>query len=116
MHISRRERFHGCLLGGAVGDALGAPVEFYSRNEILAQFGPTGIADYAPAYGGIGMITDDTQMTMFTAEGLLRYWVRGRLRGGVSTHTGATANAYLRWLHTQGETPIHKVGIGEPFG
>jgi ADP-ribosylglycohydrolase len=115
MHIGRRSRFHGCLLGGAVGDALGAPVEFYTRDKILAQFGPTGIGDYSPAYGGIGMITDDTQMTMFTAEGLLRYWVRGRLRG-LSTHTGVTANAYLRWLRTQSETPMHEVGVGEPFG
>lgn len=65
-------RFLGCLLGGAAGDALGAPVEFMSRAEILRRFGPKGIAQYAPAYGGLGTITDDTQMTLFTAEGLIR--------------------------------------------
>jgi hypothetical protein len=55
-----QERFRGCLLGGAVGDALGAPVEFLSRPMILNRFGPAGIRDYAPAYGLKGAITDDT--------------------------------------------------------
>lgn len=41
-----KERIAGCLLGGAVGDALGAPVEFMSFDEILqsvkcARTGPT---------------------------------------------------------------------------
>jgi len=38
-----RERFRGCLLGGAVGDALGAPVEFMGHAEILRRFGAAGI-------------------------------------------------------------------------
>lgn len=63
-------RFLGCLLGGAVGDALGAPVEFMMRTEILRRFGPNGITQYAPAYGGLGTITDDTQMTLFTRRGV----------------------------------------------
>jgi ADP-ribosylglycohydrolase len=115
MEIDGRERFRGCLLGGAVGDALGAPVEFHTREQILAQFGSAGITAYAPAYGGIGTITDDTQMTLFTAEGLLRHWVRGCIKG-VSTHTGVTANAYLRWLHTQDLAAVDGVEVGEPFG
>ncbi|WP_346798039.1 ADP-ribosylglycohydrolase family protein [Halomonas sp. Bachu 37] len=69
-----RGRFRGCLLGGAVGDALGASVEFLSPAEILERFGSEGITDYAPIYGGLGRITDDTQMTLFTADGLLRGW------------------------------------------
>jgi len=97
-------RFLGCLLGGAVGDALGAPVEFMKREEILHRFGPKGITQYAPAYGGFGTITDATQMTLFTAEGLIRGWVRGCLKGG-TTFSGVTAHAYLRWLQTQGEHP-----------
>jgi len=95
-------RFLGCLLGGAVGDALGAPVEFMKRSEILQRFGPKGITSYAPAYGGLGRITDDTQMTLFTAEGLLRGWVRGCFKG-ITSYPSVTAHAYLRWLQTQGE-------------
>ena len=76
-----RSRIRGCLLGGAVGDALGAPVEFMRRDAIVARFGPRGITGFAEAYGRIGAITDDTQMTLFTAEGVLRAYVRWSARG-----------------------------------
>jgi len=69
------------LEGLSVGDALGAPVEFLSLVDIRRHFGPEGISDYAPAYGRRGAITDDTQMTLFTAEGLLRAWVRMQMKG-----------------------------------
>jgi len=105
---STRDRFHGCLLAGAVGDALGAPVEFMSRGEILRRFGPDGITTYAPAFGGIGRITDDTQLTLFTAEGLLRAWVRLSFEG-ISAVPGVTRNAYLRWLRTQDEAPAEVI-------
>jgi ADP-ribosylglycohydrolase len=104
-------RFLGCLLGGAVGDALGAPVEFMKRTEILRRFGPKGITHYAPAYGGLGAITDDTQMSLFTAEGLIRGWVRGCFKG-ITTYSGVTAHAYLRWLQTQGESPNVDIALG----
>jgi ADP-ribosylglycohydrolase len=109
--MTSRDRFLGCLLGGAVGDALGAPVEFMRRAAILQQFGPDGITDYAPAYGGLGKITDDTQMTLFTAEGLLRAWVRESTRGIPTTYAGITAHAYQRWLATQGERPRDGVDL-----
>lgn len=96
-----RDRFLGCLLGGAVGDALGAPVEFMSLDEIRGTFGREGIRDFAPSYGKLGAITDDTQMTLFTAEGLIRGWLRGQTKGIVS-YPSVVAHAYLRWLLTQG--------------
>jgi ADP-ribosylglycohydrolase/protein-tyrosine phosphatase len=106
----------GCMLGGAVGDALGAPVEFMKREDILRRFGPDGITSYAPAYGGLGTITDDTQMTLFTAEGLIRGDVRGRHKG-ITTYTGMTENAYQRWLYTQGERSAKYIDIsGEGAG
>src|SRR6476619_2179340 len=73
--------FTGCLLGGAVGDALGAPIEFDSIASIRRRYGPNGIVDYDEAYGRRGAITDDTQMTLFTAEGLLRGVARDRANG-----------------------------------
>ena len=100
--VATRDRYHGCLIGGAVGDALGAPVEFLRHGEILRQFGPAGIIDMAPVYGRIGAITDDTQMALFTAEGMLRSYVRGSTRG-ICNPAGVIAYAYQRWLHTQGE-------------
>ena len=99
--VTERDRFLGCLLGGAVGDALGAPVEFLSLAEIRRTYGEGGIRDFAPAYGRKGAITDDTQMSLFTAEGLIRGLVR--LAGkGITTYPGVTAHAYHRWLRTQG--------------
>lgn len=96
------ERFRGCLLGGAVGDALGAAIEFQSRLSIIAEYGEPGLTDYAYAYGRLGAITDDTQMTLFTAEGLLRAMVRYRMRGFCNPRA-VVAYSYLRWLRTQGE-------------
>ncbi len=98
--MSARERFEGCLLGGAVGDAMGAGIEFSRLEELRARFGAAGVTDYVPVYGRVGAITDDTQMTLFTAEGLLRAIGPTDLPAVVeSTHA-----SYLRWLHTQGES------------
>ncbi len=102
--ISTRDRLRGSLLGGAVGDALGAPVEFMRLADIQQQFGPEGIGDYVRYHGKLGAITDDTQMTLFTAEGLLRAYVRGNLRG-ICCVTSVISHAYLRWLKTQGINP-----------
>lgn len=42
----RLDRAIGCMLGGAAGDALGAPVEFLSRAEIEKRYGKDGIRNY----------------------------------------------------------------------
>lgn len=102
--MTRLERIRGCLLGGAVGDALGAPVEFLAWAAIEAHFGPRGITDFVPAYGKLGAITDDTQMMLFTAEGLLRAYVRGASRG-ICHPPSVVHHALLRWLLTQDERP-----------
>jgi hypothetical protein len=87
-----------------VGDALGAPIEFLSLTEIRSTYGEAGLADYASISGRRGSITDDTQMTLFTAEGLIRSWVRGQEKGIVHIPS-VIHHAYLRWLPTQGERP-----------
>jgi len=96
-----RSRFRGCLLGGAVGDALGAPVEFLDLDEIVRAFGEAGIRDYAPAYGKLGAITDDTQMTLFTAEAVLSAHLASVFDGQEPDFFRAAANSYARWLMTQ---------------
>ncbi len=67
-------RYTGCLLGLACGDALGGAVEFRSREEIRADH-PGGLRDFVG--GGWlhlfpGEITDDTQMMLAIAESLGR--------------------------------------------
>ena len=66
-------KYQGCLLGLAIGDALGAPVEFLSLPEIKKQYGKDGITDFH-ALGGFQpeFYTDDTQMSLATAVGCLR--------------------------------------------
>ena len=49
-----------------------------------------------------GRITDDTQMTLFTAEGLIRSRVRMALNG-ICHEPTVIDHAYIRWLHTQDE-------------
>jgi ADP-ribosylglycohydrolase len=101
-----RDRIRGSLLGGAVGDALGAPIEFESLREIRARFGPEGLLEPAPAFGRLGAITDDTQMTLFTAEGLILA-ARDPALSGRSGMVRSVHRAYLRWLRTQGERSAH---------
>jgi ADP-ribosylglycohydrolase len=96
--------YTGCLLGGAIGDALGAPVEFMELDGIRLQYGPQGITDYVEYPGRIGEFTDDTQMTLFTAEGLLRANHRAVLKGIGGATIPITYQSYLRWLHTQGSS------------
>ncbi|RZQ62823.1 ADP-ribosylglycohydrolase family protein [Amycolatopsis suaedae] len=92
--VSRADRFRGSLLAGAVGDALGFDIEFDSILSIRRLHGPDGLRGYANP--GRGLITDDTQMTLFTLEGLIRAHVGGRDVVEVLQH------AYQRWLYTQG--------------
>lgn len=101
--VSRRDQdhFRGCLVGGAVGDALGYPVEFYRLDEIRRKYGPDGITDLQLASSGKALVSDDTQMTLFTAEGMLRAYCRWVNRG-ICHVPSVVHGAYLRWLITQG--------------
>jgi ADP-ribosylglycohydrolase len=96
-------RVRGSLLGGAIGDALGGPVEFWDTARILAECGDAGVREYvAERVGGQdvhGRITDDTQMTLFTMEGLIRASVR--TDRGLGFTIGVVDHAYDRWLDTQ---------------
>lgn len=102
--------FEGCLLGGAIGDALGAPVEFRRYEQIVQEYGTEGVTELIAAPGGKeALITDDTQMTLFTVEGILRSVTRAKRKDipwdkHDITHT--MFRAYLRWVYTQGlKTP-----------
>ena len=101
MTVDRSERIHGSLLVGAIGDALGAGIEFMHLPEIEELFGPEGATDFAPDFTLYGdheaPITDDTQMTLFTAEGLIR-----AAADGTDPVKEGIWSAYQRWYHTQG--------------
>ena len=94
------DSFRGCMLGGALGDALGYPVEFQSGSEIFVRHGNRAPDNLAIDGGDVALVSDDTQMTLFTAEGMIRAWTRGSTRG-ISSPAELTARAYLRWYATQ---------------
>ena len=99
-----RTKVLGSLLGGAIGDALGAPVEFWSRDQITSTVGHGGVRDYLETtFGeerGLGLITDDTQMTLFTMEGLIAAYERSQARG-IGFTMQLVHESYLRWYQTQ---------------
>ena len=98
--------FYGALLGGAIGDALGAPIEFMRFEQVMGILGTAGITDYIiPPGHKHALVTDDTQLMMFTAEGLIRSATRAHRKQKERTLEGisiAVFRAYLRWLYTQG--------------
>ncbi|MGL4738545.1 MAG: ADP-ribosylglycohydrolase family protein [Cellulosilyticaceae bacterium] len=105
--MKRDEKHYvGCLIGGAIGDAWGAPVEFMKLSQIRKLFGEDGLTHLvAPAGTSKAVITDDTQMTLFTAEGILRSIVRANQKNIERTTKDTNMlifRAYLRWLYTQG--------------
>lgn len=102
------ESFKGCLIGGAVGDALGYPIEFYKISQIKNIYGENGITEYE-LNNGKAIISDDTQMTLFTANGILIGKTRAMMRGIAGSCEGYVYQAYLDWLDTQRNT---KKGIG----
>lgn len=96
------DKFKGCLLGGAAGDALGYAVEFLDEPGIVKKYGKNGITSYDLS-DGKALISDDTQMTLFTANGLLLGTTRGRTRGIIGSYPSYIAYCYKEWYRTQTE-------------
>lgn len=92
----QKDKIRGSLIGGAVGDALGYPVEFITSYAALqARYGAQGITRYELDDNGNALISDDTQMTLFTACGLLNAKKKGK------EYKYSICYAYIEWLNTQ---------------
>lgn len=99
-----QDRIRGSLIGGAIGDALGYPVEFINSFEgIQARYGERGITRLDTKQfclddeqqSGKAVVSDDTQMTLFTANGLLN-----AKRQKIGMKYGICL-AYIEWYLTQ---------------
>ncbi|MBR3763980.1 MAG: ADP-ribosylglycohydrolase family protein [Clostridia bacterium] len=95
--MEKLDRYRACLLAGAIGDQLGNDVEFMSRSQMLQEYGPAGVRTMS------GHITDDTQMTLFTAEGMLM-GLKHRMPMPACVY-----QSYLDWYRTQ--MPRAKGGV-----
>lgn len=93
----------GSLIGGAIGDALGYPVEFLRRERILSRYGEEGIQAYElDKETGLALISDDTQMTLFTLVGLLIRETQSNLRGIADPQEVYIWGCYRQgWYRTQ---------------
>lgn len=97
------DKFRGCLIGGAAGDALGYSVEFCSEYFIKEKFDKNGFNEYM-LQDGLARISDNTQMALFTANGLLYGSTRGCIRGSMGEYPGYVLTAYREWYKTQTES------------
>lgn len=96
------DKIRGCMIGGAAGDALGYAIEFSDENSIFARYGKPGITEYElDALTGTAVISDDTQMSLFTANGLLVGDTRGCMRGIQGSPRAYVSKSYQDWLRTQ---------------
>lgn len=93
--------YRGCLLGGATGDALGYNVEFLSIDEIKSLYGNQGIRELiCDESTGKALISDDTQMTAFTVDGLIWADEKAKIKG-IYSYTPCLFYSYQKWLYTQ---------------
>ena len=107
-----KDCIRGSLMAGAAGDALGYPVEFMSRNAILARYGDKGITRFKLDSDGKALVSDDTQMTLFTANGMLMGLTRGYMRGIGGDPKDYVDGAYIDWYYTQ---TVNKVSERDDF-
>ena len=107
-----KDCIRGSLMAGAAGDALGYPVEFMSRNAILARYGDKGITEFKLDSDGKALVSDDTQMTLFTANGMLMGLTRGYMRGIGGDPKDYVDGAYIDWYYTQ---TVNKVSERDDF-
>jgi ADP-ribosylglycohydrolase/protein-tyrosine phosphatase len=92
----RTSRRLACLAAGAVGDALGYAVEFLRMPDITRRFGDAGILEPQTDTSGRLVVSDDTQMTLFAAQGLIE-----AADTTLEARTAAQRKAFLDWLETQ---------------
>lgn len=95
-----KNRAMGCMVGGAIGDALGYPVEFMSLDRIRREYGVNGITRYH-LHNGVAEISDDTQMSLCTANGLITGMVKGEVGGMTGNLQDYVWDAYREWYQLQ---------------
>lgn len=96
------DKIRGSLFGGAVGDALGYAIEFSDERSIYNQYGKDGIQEYSLApISKKALISDDTQMTLFTACAMIFGADRQKYRGISGDPRHYALLTYLDWLITQ---------------
>jgi ADP-ribosylglycohydrolase len=84
----------GSLFGLAYGDAIGKPTEFLAVASIIERYGPDGPRDLPGR--NTALVTDDTQMALAVADGLLAALDAGPLTA--ASFEPPVRDRFLRWL------------------
>lgn len=95
-----QNKVRGCLLGLAVGDAMGHTVDQKTLDEIREDYGPNGLLGY-DLVNGYADVTSYTQLAAFSANGLLIALTRGRLQGKMAPLVRYIAMAVREWSRSQ---------------
>lgn len=88
--------YRGCLLGLAVGDAMGFTIDAKSWEEICADYGPNGLLGYDLQAQEYAQVTSYTQIAAFLCNGLLLGVTRGR-----TNHLAYGKQALQEWTRSQ---------------
>ena len=94
--ISKRSAYRGCLLGLAVGDAMGYTVDSKTWAEIREDYGPNGLLGY-DLVNGYAEVSSHTQIAAFTANGLLLGLTRGQVYGKMAPLVMYAGLAQQEW-------------------
>ena len=92
--------YRGCLLGLAVGDAMGYTVDARSWLEIQEDYGPNGLLGY-DLVNGYADVTSYTQLAAFTGNGLLLGLTRGQLQGKMAPLVRYAGLSHREWAASQ---------------
>ncbi len=92
--------YRGCLLGMAVGDAMGYTVDSRCWQEIQEDYGPNGLLGY-DLVNGYADLTSYTQLAAFTCNGLLFGLTRGQMTGRMAPYIKYIALACCEWAASQ---------------
>jgi len=126
--LYKKERFSGCIVGAAAGDALGSPVKTLTISQIKDLYGKKGILKLSSEKRQkTARISDETQMMLFTAHGILWADAAGLRTGEANcadyvflalqqwlySQTGGTSSIDLQWILDDNETgfPCDLLGI-----
>ena len=97
---SRYSIYQGCLLGMAVGDAMGYTVDSRNLEQICLDYGPNGLLGY-DLVNGRAEVTSYTQLAAFSANGILMGLTRNRLTGRDTPLVRYVGLAIREWSRSQ---------------
>ena len=92
--------YQGCLLGMAVGDAMGYTVDSRNLEQICLDYGPNGLLGY-DLVNGRAEVTSYTQLAAFSANGILMGLTRNRLTGRDTPLVRYVGLAIREWSRSQ---------------